>query len=320
MAHRIGIIGLGIMGQRMLVNMTAHPAFEVAAAFDASPEAMARLRREHPQIAAAGSVEALARSDIAALYIASPPISHPQYVTLGWDNGRAVFCEKPLTVGLAEAEALVRRAEAEKRVAAINFPFASAPAVQMIAQALASGALGTLRSIEIAVAFAAWPRDWQKAGRWLSERAEGGFVREVVSHFLFLAQRLAGPLAVIEAKPVYPPDGVGAETAITARLTAGEVPVTLRGAVGTTAAADENECVLTGSAGAFRLHGWYMLQRHVGETWQEVDFGGGPAIRQRSYMAQLDALAAMLEGRPHRLPSLAEGLGVQRAVETMLAN
>ena len=191
-------------------------------------------------------------------------MSHPDYVNLAWDHGKAVFCEKPLSVSVAASQALVGRCEAEQRRAAINFPLASAPAMRQMTEALASGALGALQSIEIDVAFAAWPRDWQKAGDWLGQREEGGFVREVVSHFIFLAQRLAGPLTLLETHPTYPADGRTAETAIAARLGAGGIPVLLRGSVGTTDIADRNSFTLTGSKGALRLYDWYKLQRRDG--------------------------------------------------------
>jgi predicted dehydrogenase len=318
MVHRIGIIGLGIMGQRMLGTLQSHAGFTIATAWDAAPRAMARLHKAHPAIApAASAAELAARADLDAIYIASPPASHPDYVNLAWDHGKAAFCEKPLAVSIAASQALVRRCDAERHRAAINFPLASAPSVQRMAEAIASGALGAVQSIEIEVAFAAWPRDWQKAGDWLSQREQGGFVREVVSHFIFAAQRLAGPLTVLEARPVYPADGRGAETAIEARLAAGDVPVTLRGSVETIEVPDHNSFTVVGSKGAFRLHEWYKLQFHDGTRWTEVNLGGA-GIRQRAASAQLDALAAMIEGKPQTLPSLAEGLAVQTCVEALL--
>ena len=320
MAYRIGIIGLGIMGQRMLGNMGAHPDFVVAAAWDADPAALDRLRREHAGIDVAASPEALAaRPDLDGIYIASPPVSHPAYVELAWDHGKAAYCEKPLAVSIAASQALVDRARRERRIAAVNFPFAASPAVKAMTDALSSGALGTTRRIDIEVAFATWPRDWQQAGRWLSERAEGGFTREVVSHFMFLTQRLAGPLSIRSARAIYPDDGVAAETSLEAELAAGTVPVTLRGAVGTTDVSDHNSLTVTGTTGAARLHGWANLARKTATgDWQEVDFGPGPPMRQRSYMATLDALAAMLAGRPHPLATLAEGLAVQICIEALL--
>ncbi len=319
MPHRIGIVGLGIMGQRMLAAMGGHPRFAVTAAWDPSPEAASMLRRECPRIALAPSAEGLARrDDLDAIYIASPPASHAAHVNLAWDCGKAAFCEKPLAVELASARQLVERAAVENRRAAVNFPFAtSLPAAAMMREA-AAGVLGAIESIAISIDFAAWPRSWQRAGRWLSERAEGGFTREVVSHFLFLAQRLVGPLSLVSAHAVFPEGGVAAETAIEARLTAGAVPVTLRGGVGATDADDRNSLTLTGVRGALRLADWVTLARRDGEVWREVDFGPGPSIRQRSFTAQLDALAAMIEGRPHPLATLAEGLAVQRLVEAIL--
>ena len=76
--------------------------------------------------------------------------------------------------------------------------------------------------LEIEVAFRAWPRPWQQdAAAWLDARGEGGFTREVVSHFLFLTRRLLGPLALVEAAVSYPP-GDAAETSIRARLTSSD--------------------------------------------------------------------------------------------------
>jgi predicted dehydrogenase len=319
MAHGIGIIGLGIMGQRMLASLGHHPGFVVVAAWDPAAEALDRLRRDHPAIVGERSAQALAaRADIVALYIASPPVSHPAYVDLAWDHGKTAFCEKPLSISLAASKRLVERQAAERHRAAINFPFASAPAARVLAGAVADGTLGTIERIDIDVAFAAWPRPWQRAGAWLAERVEGGFVREVVSHFIFLTQRLAGPLAVGGARITYPADGKTAETAIEAHLTAGKIPVTLAGKVGETGADDRNSLTVTGSKGALRLYDWAGLQRREHGGWREVDFGPGPPPRQRSAVTQLDQLAALIEGRLHGLPTLEEGLAVQRCVETLL--
>jgi predicted dehydrogenase len=319
MAHGIGIIGLGIMGQRMLASLGHHRGFTVIAAWDQSADALDRLRRDKPTIAAEASAESLAkRADLAALYIASPPVSHPAYVELAWDNSKAAFCEKPLAVSLAASERLVRRQSAEHQRAAINFPFASAPAARTLTAAVAEGSLGAVERIDIAVAFAAWPRPWQQAGAWLAQREEGGFVREVISHFIFLSQRLAGPLAVGGARVTYPADGKTAETAIEAHLTAGKIEIGLTGKVGETRADDSNSLTVTGTKGAMRLYDWAGLQRREHGGWREVEFGPGPPLRQRSAETQLDQLAALIEGRLHGLPTLEEGLAVQRCVETLL--
>jgi predicted dehydrogenase len=318
MAHRIGILGLGVMGERMLRNMRAHPAFEVVAAWDPTAAALEKLSQLQPTAHAAADAAALvADPAVECVYIAAPPSLHLEHANLAFDHGKAVFCEKPLATDLAAARAAVERVERERRHAAINFPFASAPAVRAIASGLKSGELGQIGRVDIEVAFARWPRAWQETARWLGLRRDGGFVREVLSHFVFALQRLLGPMRLREARVDFPSDGRSAETAITARLEAGVVPVTLSGRVGGDLP-DLNRCILTGRNGAFELHDWYSLRRRVNGGWLDIDFGEGASDRERAYRAQLDALDAMLAGRPHPLPSFREGLAVQECIEAML--
>ncbi|HEV2551977.1 MAG TPA: Gfo/Idh/MocA family oxidoreductase [Stellaceae bacterium] len=317
MAHGIGIIGLGVMGERMLRNMGKHPAFAVAAAWDPTPAAAEKLRALAPNARfARDAADLIADERVGCLYIAAPPSVHLAYAAAAFSARKAVFCEKPLAIDLEVCRAAVARVEVEQRRAAINFPFASAPAVRAIATGLKSGELGSVQRLDIEVAFTRWPRAWQAPAAWLGRREEGGFVREVLSHFIFLTQRLLGPIVIEECRVGYPADGISAEQAIAARLTAGKVPVSLRGHVGG-AIEDMNRWVLTAANGAFELHDWYSLKRRINGGWLEVDFGEG-SVRERSYMAQLDALDAMLAGKPHALPSFREGLAVQECIEAML--
>ncbi len=317
MAHGIGIIGLGIMGERMLRYVRRHPDFRVAAAWDPAEESAAKLMALAPETRFARDAADLAGDPaIDCVYVATPPATHLAYADLAFDRGKALFCEKPLAVDLAAARARVTRIERERRVAAINFPLASAPAVSAIAAALRSGELGQIERVEIEVAFACWPRPWQETARWLAQRGEGGFVREVLSHFLFLTQRLIGPLRLASCRIDYPKDGDAAETAVGAELEAGGVKVMLSGRVGGEIA-DFNRWRLTGRQGAIELHDWYSLKRRINGGWLDIDFGEG-SVREMSFAAQLDALAAMLSGEPHGLASFREGLGVQECVEAML--
>ena len=320
MAYGIGIIGLGVMGERMLANMTAHGAHRVRAVWDPSAAALGRVAKEHPSIRLAESAaELVVDPALDCIYIASPPASHLGHAALAFAHGKTVFCEKPLSIDLAEATAMTERVERERLRAAINFPFSSAPAARLIMETLGNGELGPIECVEIRTDFARWPREWQAAAAsWLALRREGGFVREVVSHFLFLTRRAFGPLRIVRAHTTYPEDGRGAETGLSAELYAGDIPVRLTGGVGTTSAMDENSWVAYGETGALRLHNWYSLARQRrGGAWEAVDFGPG-TDRQRSYAAQLDSLAAMFAGKPHSLASFREGLEVQQTVERLL--
>ena len=314
----IGIIGLGIMGSRMLALFEAHEGFHVAAAWDPGAEACARTRSAHPGVALLSSAAAVVEApEVDCVYIASPPSSHLGHIALALDAGRAVLCEKPLALDEAASRTLLARVEATGARAGINFPQASSPALQAVAAMLRDGVLGRLERLDIALAFPCWPESWQVAARWLALRDQGGFVREVVTHMAFLARRLLGPLEIVDAQIDYPPDGLGAETAIVARLRAGGLPVALHGVV-REGIAERTDWTLSGSDGACRIHDWYSLSRRHGPDWFPVDLGAG-AARAAAYRAQLDAVLAMIAGRPTTVATVREGFDVQCCIEALLA-
>jgi predicted dehydrogenase len=316
----IGLIGAGIMGERMLRAILAQSPELVRAAgiWDPSSEAMARIAGELPQVPRlADAAAVIAASD--CVYIASPPASHLGYARAALAAGRSVFCEKPLAVDVADARAFV--AEANGRDA-VNFPFASSPAVETLRDWVGEGVVGEGRRIAIEVAFATWPRSWQAdAAGWLDRREQGGFTREVVSHFLFLSRRLGGPLHGLQASVSFPEAG-RSERRIEARLLAGEVPVTLVGSVGTTSKDDHNIWTLEGETGAIRLCDWSLAERRQPDgSWQRAP-GALTQLEARpvALKRQLEGVARLARGETHHLAMLEEALNVQEIVEAILAS
>jgi len=314
---KLGIVGFGIMGERLLRAALDHAGEHVLPVGVWDPgegvaERLAGIAGGPPLLASAQAV--IEACD--CLYIAAPPAAHIPLAQAALAAGRAVFLEKPLATDLAQARGFVAQATGAR--AAVNFPMASSPAVAQVAawrQALVPERLA------IAVDFATWPRGWQQgAASWLTQRAEGGFTREVVSHFLFLTRRQLGPLRLLSAQATYPGGargGDGAETAIQAHLTAGDVPVTLTGGVGTTTQDDSNSWTLNG---AIRLRDWSFAERVGADGWvQAPDTMPNDRMRPLVLRRQLEAVAAMTRGAPHPLATLAEALEVQEIVEAILA-
>ncbi len=316
----IGVIGLGVMGQRMLARLARHDRLQARTVWDADPAALARTLAADPQLQAAPSAEALiATPGLHSLYIATPPGPHMALANQAFDAGLAVLCEKPLTVDFDAARATIARIEREGRRAAVNFSLASSAGLRALVEAVRPGGLfGALQSVRIELAFAAWPRPWQAAaGAWLAERAEGGFSREVLSHFIFVLQRVLGPATVQAAQVDYPADGRSAERALTAQLSAGGVPVAIDARVAGTED-DVNRMAWTGRDGEIALQAWFgVRQRRAGGDW--VDLGDAATLRQRGQDDQLEQWVALVEGRPHTLPGFAEALAVQTTVEALLA-
>jgi predicted dehydrogenase len=315
----VGVIGAGIMGERMLNAILAQePALlHASGVWDPAPAAMQRMAQVFPQVPRlADAAAAIAASD--CVYIASPPASHLAHARAALAAGKSVFGEKPLAVDVADARAFVAQAGTR---GAVNFPFASSPAVSAIRSWIDAGEIGRPLRISIEVAFASWPRSWQMdAASWLDMPAQGGFTREVVSHFLFLSRRLGGPLTGLNGKASFPASGKS-ERRITATLKAGEVPVILAGAVGETAKDDHNVWMLEGDRGAVRLCDWSIAERRAADgSWQQApDALPNAQARPLALKRQLEGVVKLTRGEPHHLATLAEALDVQEIVEAILA-
>jgi predicted dehydrogenase len=318
---RLGFIGYGIMGERLLRAALDHdPAvLTVAGVWDPSVQAMTRLQADLPQVARIASADAvIAASD--CLYIASPPASHLAYARAAFAKGLAVFCEKPLAVDVADAEAFVAEAQKSKARGGINFPFASSFAVDQLRAWMAEGVTGDVQRIDIEIGFAAWPRPWQvDAASWLDARAQGGFTREVGSHFLFLARRLFGPLTLQSHSIAYPEAGKS-ERSIAAAMTAGSLPVSVSGMVGDTDKPDHNIFRISGPQGAIRLRDWSIAEKQEKDgSWREApDALPNEKMRPLVLKRQLDKVAALTRGNDQDLANLSEAAEVQRVVETIL--
>ncbi len=315
----VGVIGLGVMGQRMLARLAAHKRLQAVAVWDADPAAIAKTLQTWPVLRAADSAaDLIATAGLHSLYIATPPAPHMALSELAFDAGLAVFCEKPLTVDFVAARTCIARIERENLRAAVNFALASAPGLAQLQAAFGSNSslpLGALSEVRLELAFAAWPRPWQAgAGAWLSERIEGGFTREVLSHFIFALQRVLGMASVKRSLASYPTDGRSAETELQALLQIGAVKVQISGRVGGELA-DHNLMLWSAANGEIELGQWFSrIEQRGGSKPQELSGD----LRQAAHSDQLDQWVALIEGKPHSLPGYAEALAVQQTIESLL--
>lgn len=319
MTTKLGFIGFGIMGERLLRAGLAHAGIEISGMFDPAPSASERLKAIDPKLKTFGTAaEVIAASDV--LHIASPPSSHLDYLAQCAAAGRAALCEKPLATDVEAATRAVAELKTKGMRAGVNFPFASSLGVDALKSWIAEGVVGKPERVDIVMAFKTWPRPWQMdAMRWLDATAEGGFLREVGSHFLFLSRRLIGPLQLESGASSYPEAGKS-ERRVTAKLTAGGLPVLVAGGVGTTDLDDHNTWTLTGSKGRIRLRDWSIAEREVDGRWQPpADAMANEKARPLVLARQLDKVIEMTAGRSATLATLDEALDVQRVVEAILA-
>ena len=315
MSLRVGIIGLGTMGQRMLETMNGHTEFDVRYAWDMNVVQCQRVWNAYPRIQFPRSAEELVSLDeINLVYIATPPSTHVAYSELALEMGKPVFCEKPLAVNLQEARGLVEDARLSGLPNAVNFSYATGPIYSALRHVIATGLVGDPLKVEIALKFAEWPRGWQRnAAGWLAYRKEGGFVREVFSHFAYLTSKLLGVPVVNTALAIYPDDDPSlAESRVFAQMSTGNIPVSLEGRVGDV----RDDCLtwtLHGSRKSFRILNWTTLEEKVGKRWEPVSLEAWENVPN-----QLDAVAAMIRGEHHDLPNFEAALRIQQLVERIL--
>ncbi|MDX1434226.1 MAG: Gfo/Idh/MocA family oxidoreductase [Gammaproteobacteria bacterium] len=317
MKHPVSIIGLGVMGQRMLTNMHKYAGFAPVVAWDPDEGACRRTAEQYPRLEiAADAAAAIEHPATRVVYIASPPRSHEAHALAAIAAGKAVYCEKPLGVDVAASRRMTETAEASAAVDIVNFSLASAAATTEIERRLARGEAGELAGVDIRLHFSQWPRAWQMdAAGWLSRRAEGGFTREVLSHWIYLTQRLFGALTLHRASARYP-GGDAAETHLVARLEADGLPVSVAGSVGGSGP-DLVEYTIWGSRTSLRVFDWNRLFSSTGGEWQ-AELTHIADAREAGYELQLAHAARAVAGETHTMPGFADALAVQVLIEAML--
>ncbi|KIN64073.1 Oxidoreductase family, NAD-binding Rossmann fold protein [Sulfitobacter noctilucicola] len=318
MTIQTAIIGLGIMGRRMLEHMVLHADYNVVAVWDPDAASCELARELAPDARIGSSAEdAMAGADL--VYLACPPEPRKAYALKAAAAGTALFLEKPLGVDVEESRALVDAVAASGVPAAVNFTQAAGPALAEVTAAAQSGNMGDLAGADIILSYAHWPREWQKTADWLRFSAEGGMTREVISHFIFFSERLLGPLNLVWAQTDYPAQDNLCETHVAARLiSASGKPVSIMGSVGG-AQPDRQELTIKGSKESRRVTEFYKNAASDGGEFTQLheDYADPRAL---SLKAQLDDLSLMMAGKTHRLATLEEALRVQVLVEAILAN
>ena len=315
--YGIGFIGLGSIGQRMLVPAQRHERIKPTMAWDPQTERLSQTVANAPGLRAAKDVNHLINdSAVDIVYIASPPLTHAEHANAALAAGKPVLCEKPLGIDIITSETLAARATSSGIPHAVNFIYGSAYPAEQMAKALAQSKFGTLTGAQVQLHLPHWAARRYAEAPWLTASDQGGFVREVLSHFVYLTERLFGPTQVNYS---YCREGSlpgSAITGLVAELSCGDLTVNIQGStLGT--GPDVCNYTLWGEHCSYRVHDLHGLQITTGKDWENANAPDTDPVNSW-YQRQYDQVAAMLDGRPHTLPDFAAGLSVQRVIETLL--
>ncbi|OBI49684.1 Gfo/Idh/MocA family protein, partial [Mycobacterium sp. E796] len=93
----------------------------------------------------------IADPDVDAVYILAPTGLHGRWTRAALDAGKHVLCEKPFTANAAEAREIAELAAKSDRVVMEALQYRYHPLTSRVEQIIASGELGRLQRVEVAV-------------------------------------------------------------------------------------------------------------------------------------------------------------------------
>ena len=147
---RIGVLGVGRIGRmhaELLARRVAGAAVTVV--FDADP-ATARAVADELGVRAAGSVEELLTAPgVDAVAICTPTPTHADLIVAAAGAGKAIFCEKPVSLDLGEVDRALAAVEAAGVPFQIGFNRRFDPAHAAVAAAVAEGEVGEPHIVRI---------------------------------------------------------------------------------------------------------------------------------------------------------------------------
>ncbi len=151
---RWGILGTGNIARKFAQGLKDTPDAELTAVGSRSAEKARAFADEFGGARAHGSYEALAGDDaVDAVYVATPHVLHYDNSVLCLRAGKAVLCEKPLTINAAQARALAEVARAEGRFLMEAMWTRFLPTLVETRRLLAEGAIGEVRMVMADFAF-----------------------------------------------------------------------------------------------------------------------------------------------------------------------
>lgn len=137
--------------------------------------------------------EILKDPTIEAVHLCTPNAQHYPMSKAALEAGKAVLCEKPLSMSAKEAQDMLTLAESKKLPHCVNHNLRFYPVVQQIRRMIEAGDLG-----DILVVQGSYSQDWllyDTDYNWRVERPANGPLRvvgDIGSHWMDLAQHLTG--------------------------------------------------------------------------------------------------------------------------------
>ncbi|KAB3531083.1 Gfo/Idh/MocA family protein [Alkaliphilus serpentinus] len=312
---KVGIIGVGIVGERFIKALQSHERAHILGIYDTNGERLSYISEKYQLNTVGDYKEILDDNEIDLIYLAVPPKYHHPIGMEIINAGKHFICEKPLANSVEEAEAMWQGAKGKGIVNAINFPTVYTSAFKKMKALLEEGYIGHLRRVELKGYFQQWPRFWQQTD-WIATREQGGFVREVFTHYAQILQSLYGRMENIHSTIEYPKDPLKSEDGIVATASFKDGTRVLINGLSDIGMKDHLALTLYGSKGVISLENWR-------ELWLSSNEGGPNRldIEDNNHLVELiDEVFKAIDQKPSHVVSFEEGYHAQIVIEKLLGN
>lgn len=259
---KLGIIGLGVMGNRMIQAISRFNLSDqlaVTAVCDVNEQVAQDFANEHRiNYWTTEYLQLLENGEVDLVYVAAPPAYHHQIILKAIEYGKHVLCEKPLANSLEEAADMLAAANASGLVHAINFPLNYGLALHKFASMIKEGNIGEVRRIRLDMHFPQWPRAWQQ-NAWIASRKQGGFILEVGVHWIQAIQKLFGRITHVQSEVQFTSNPEECERSIIAKMQLADgTPITVDG-ISYIAGQEKIALVAYGTEGTLAIENWGEL-------------------------------------------------------------
>src|SRR5690606_13378053 len=131
----------------------------------------------------------LIAAGIDGVVIATPSALHAGQAIAAFENGLAVFCQKPLGRTAQETASVAKAARAADRLLAVDMCYRFTEAMRTIRDLVAAGELGRVLAVDLAYHHAYGPDTWWF---YVAALSGGGCVMDLGVHLVDLALRDLG--------------------------------------------------------------------------------------------------------------------------------
>ena len=144
---KVGIIGCGRVAHRFPTEAHVVNGIEVCAAYDILPDVTEHFQKEYEFIHACTSAEDLYKQ-VDAVYIATPHLSHYEYLKQALEAKKHVLCETPMVLNGEQAKEMYALAEKQGCILMEANKTAHCPAFNHLMVMIKSGLIGEVVDVE----------------------------------------------------------------------------------------------------------------------------------------------------------------------------